>query len=149
MSAAEFLWNVFLCVLVTGLIALVLFIAWRAFKAERQKRAEEAIEALGFSPLPFSPVERFMGVQRAFAGKDEQALRQLLGPDLIDQILADLPEQPSQATLAGVSYVMVDRRSDVISIHFNGHDKQDDSELSETWHFIRYGGAWVVNGIDV
>lgn len=143
-SVASILASVLLWLILAGAIALLVWFMVRVYKAARQERMQESPAA-----LPFSPVSRFLEVQRAFAAKDVPALRALLGPDLIDQTLADLPEEATTPKLAGISYTVADASDGVISIHFKADDLMDNTKLDEVWHFTRVGGSWVLNGIDV
>ena len=131
----------------SGLIGLVLIAAliWAVVSFVRRYRSERAVTT---SNLPFSPVSKFLEVQRAFAAKDALALRGLLGEDMYDQLMADLPNEPTESKLVGISYEVLDIDSDVISIAFKADDLMDNTKLNETWHFVRDGKAWVLNGIE-
>lgn len=130
-----------------GLIGLVLIagLIWFVVSVIRRYRSERAVTT---STLPFSPVSKFLEVQRAFAAKDALALRNLLGGDMYEQILADLPDEPAESKLTGISYEVLDIDGDVISIAFKADDLMDNTKLNETWHFVREGKAWVLNGIE-
>lgn len=142
-SPVGFLWQLLGIIVLLAIIAGVL---WGIVAVVRSFRREKMMDAP--ATLPFSPVSHFLEVQRAFAAKDVPALRALLGPDLIDQVLADLPEESTAPQLAGISYTVAGISSGVISIHFQAEDRMDGSRLDETWHFSRIGGVWVLNGID-
>lgn len=143
-SVASILASVLLWLILAGAIALLVWFMVRVYKAARQERMQESPTS-----LPFSPVSRFLEVQRAFAAKDVAALRALLGPDLIDQTLADLPEEATTPKLTGISYTVADVSDGVVSVHFTADDLMDNTKLDEVWHFTRVGGSWVLNGIDV
>lgn len=130
-----------------GLIGLVLIAAliWAVVSFVRRYRSERAMNT---SRLPFSPVALFLEIQHAFAAKDVPALRNLLGGDLLDQLVADLPDEPTKCKLAGISYEVLDIDRDVISIAFKADDLMDNTKLNETWHFVRDGKSWVLNGIE-
>jgi predicted lipid-binding transport protein (Tim44 family) len=131
--------------LVAVIIGLSLWLLWRTFRSSGASPQDE-----DDATLPFSPVVRFMEIQKAFAAKDVQTLRTLLGPDLVEQILADLPDEPGECTLKSVVYSVLDVSGRVISIRFMAKDTADDSTLKETWHFLRapYGTSWLLNGIE-
>ena len=126
-------------------IAALLAVVW--FVVNKIKRVRAKANPGG---LPFSPVGRFLEVQYAFASKDAGVLRALLGKDLVDQILANLPEgEPRQQTIWAVHYNVVDVSTNAISIIYTAEDSADNTTLQETWHYVPSGAAWVLNGIEV
>ncbi|KAF1042601.1 MAG: hypothetical protein GAK35_02648 [Herbaspirillum frisingense] len=140
-----FAWILGAAVVAAGLVALTLGLV---HLRRRQKAAEEAAQEEA-DRMPFSPVGLFNQLQRAFAGKDEPALRRLLGPDMVDQLLANLPEEKSVEKLANITSEVLDRSPNVISVHFTADDLADNTKLNEVWHFRRFGTAWQLNGINV
>lgn len=143
MSPSAWLWQVLVCIMLIAIIGALVWFIIATIRAVKNKRMEDDPEA-----LPFSAVSRFLEVQKAFAAKDVQALRTLLGPELIEQVLADLPEEATTAQLVGICYNVVDATKNIISIRFQAEDKMDGTRLDEVWHFSRMGGVWVLNGID-
>lgn len=146
----------------TGLTVLILrrIIEWRA-----DRRAEEEFKRLGISRCssyadiahsseaprmnPFSPVARFLDVQRAYAARDTQSLRVHLSDDLYDQMVNDLPAEAGPCTLAGISYVVEHSSRDLFSVRFKCADTADGSTLNETWHWTRGdAGVWLLAGIE-
>ena len=146
-SPAGFMWQLLGVVVAGVLIAGLLWIVYSAVKTARSAASQRRM-ADDPAALPFSPVGRFLAIQKAFAAKDAQALRTLLGPAMAEQMLADLPDEPTEPRLTGIRYTLADASDSVISINYQAHDAMDGSDLSETWHFTRSGADWVLNGID-
>lgn len=142
-SIAGTIWSFLL-----GLIGLsIIFgLIMAAIALYRNYRKEQTMTNKEY--LPFSPVAKFLEVQRAFAACDSTALRGLLGQDMVDQAIADLPEEPTQCKLVGISYEVLDVEKNVISIAFTADDLMDNTKINETWHFTRNSGAWLLNGIE-
>lgn len=146
----------------TGLTVLIIrrIIEWRA-----ERRASEEMARLGITAQinyadaahtceaprmnPFSPISRFIDIQRAFAARDLQTLRVHLSDDLYDQMVADLPPEGSLYTLAGISYVVEHSSRDLFSVRFKATDVSDGTNLDETWHWTRgSAGVWELAGVE-
>ena len=135
------------------LFAIAAFIAWRLYHGFKREKAwrhyhPEASDSVS-SPLPFSPVDKFLAVQSAYAKGDRAQLAGMLGPDA-HQLLDSLPVLDLQrpCTVRGVSYTLLDWSAGVISIHYRALDTETDERLSEIWHFIAAGDAGLLNGIE-
>lgn len=144
-TMAGLLGNILLCLFLLCLIGALIWFVWGVIKTARQRAAEVEMDP---EELPFSPIAKFIAIQQAFAARDTMALHVLLGPDMVDQAVADLPDEPSEYTLANIAYHVVDVSPFTISVHFTADDKSDNTTLNEMWHFRRIGSSWVLNGIE-
>ena len=137
------------------LVALVILGCWLTYrliqtirKAIDDQKAEKANNAMLDDALPFSPAAKFWAIQRAFAANDTDALKWLTGPDVLDEALAGVLQEPQEAKFSGVHFELIDRSATVISIHYRAHDDVDNVEINEVWHFVLQGGRWLLNGIE-
>lgn len=151
-TSSSGVWSVFSSIL--GLISIVVLIfaafmagrwAYRKFVSVPSTDAEPVVEELD---VPFPPIAKFIRIQSAFAGKDVDDLRNLLGPNMIDQMLADLPEEASEMTMVGISYDVLDVSSRVVTISYRAFDRADGSDVNERWHFVNVCGNWKLDGIE-
>ncbi len=120
----------------------------KEWRAERNPGRQAAGSYATANSGAFSPVERFLAIQTAFAGKDVPTLTSLLGPDLVGQMLADLPKTPTTHQLSNISFQVLEKSPAVISIHYTADDNMDDTKLDEVWHYENVRGLWLLNGIN-
>lgn len=136
------LWGLLSDLIAILLIGALLYAAWRGVQFVRVQRRARAAD------VPFSPVRRFIDVQTAFARCDKEALRTLLGPNIVDQSLADLPAEVSEMKLTGISFEVRANDGESISIHYRADDDSDGSKLNEVWHFRSFNGVYLLDGIE-
>lgn len=143
---SSILW--FIVQLIFGVILLGFlgWLIWTAYSYVKAVCAEAAVADSDPEALPFSPVEKFVAVQKAYAARDVQTLRALLGADLAPT-LEDLPPEGSEYTLKNITYEVAYSSGHSITIRFTADDTADDTKLNEVWLFRRQGPTWVVNGI--
>lgn len=139
-SVWSFLGDLIGVITILAILAAAVFIVLGLWRLRQSKKLADA-------GLPFGAIEKFMAVQKAYAGKDSEALGALLGPDM-KQMLDDLPETAAVSQIRNVSYEVLDMSRGAISIWYKADDFADDSKISETWHFTQQGSGWVLNGIE-
>lgn len=139
-----------LILMAAGILGMLIygFVSYFREQREEKQRMEKFQMMKGNLPLPFSPVSMFLGIQRAFASRDEAALRGYLGEDMIEQALADLPSEVRESKFVGVTYETREVNDNVISILFKATDAIDNIKVNEVWHFTKQQGRWVLNGIN-
>lgn len=93
-----------------------------------------------------APVAKFMQVQRAFAGHDMEALRGLLGPNLIETV--NFEGKPGLCTVVNAQATKVFEDSDEVSYRMTALDTEDNSKIDEVWHFVKIGSQWKLDGIE-
>lgn len=142
-SWTGYIFDAIFFIIAACMLAGLIYLIYRTVTRMRQAKMVE-----DHTSLPFAPAAVFMSVQRAFAGRDEQALRRLLGPNIIDQAMADLPEEPHQCTVRDIKFEVVDVSGSVISIEFSAVDTQHDTKLRELWHFVKSDGVWKLDGVE-
>lgn len=125
------------------LIALLIGVAFLCYKGYKMIGAYVRKER-GGSTQPFNPTERFWEIQRAFAAADLDALKPMLGPDLMDEATQTL--RKSELKLSGVSHEVVLDNSVEFSVHYLFNDAGDS--CSQVWHYERFGSVWKLNGIE-
>ena len=137
------------------LVALAILGCWLIYrliqgirKAIDDQKDEKANDEMLDDALPFSPAAKFWAIQSAFAANDTDALKWLIGPDMLDEALASVLQEPQEAKFSGVCFELIDRSATVISIHYRAHDDVDNVEINEVWHFVLQGGRWLLNGIE-
>lgn len=143
-------------IVLLGILALMGFAMWR--KSRRPKANASMRPATTYADsdfnvkamtadLPFTPMTMFWDIQRAHAGADAATLRQLLGPDLVDEMVANATTI-SPMTLSGVSYVLADDglESGIITVQYTFYDAGE--RVIQNWHYIEVAGHWLLNGID-
>jgi predicted lipid-binding transport protein (Tim44 family) len=139
-------------------------IAWLIFRSERRSKAaslprglwvdtmagvHQAGSRTHIDPFVFGAASRFLTIQEAFSQGDEAKLRELLGPDMQQEIAAALAqEHKGPSTVGGVSHEVVDDSGDLVSIHYRAIDYSDGSPMNEVWHFVSLDGQWRLNGIE-
>jgi hypothetical protein len=96
------------------------------------------------SVIPFNPTQKFWEIQKAFSAADVSSLGNLLGPDIVDELTANL--KPSTLTLHGVSHEIRLANNTEFSIWYKFED--DGAEVNQVWHYEKFGGVWKLNGIE-
>lgn len=132
------------------LAAVVYGIFWLVRRVLQSRQEREEAEYHSDEPvgdLPFSPVAKFITVQKAFATRDVATLRAHLGEDMIEQAIDDLPKEPGEYTLTAIAYVIQSATRSEISVLFSAIDTSDDTEVRETWHFKKVGSSWLLAGV--
>lgn len=127
-------------VFVITILGLIAFGAYLAFKKIRSYVNKER----GVSDIPFQPTQKFWEIQKAFAAADVNALQNLLGPDVVDELTNGLT--PSTLTLRNVSHEVRLANSTEFSIWYKFED--DGAEVNQVWHYERFGSQWKLNGIE-
>ena len=136
-----FLFNLSLMFLWVGAMIVFCVWAWRKYK-QWQKKEEINMEL----SVPFSPVGKFVEIQRAYADNNKELLREMLGYDLVHTI--DEIEAVSTYSIRNISYEVVDVTPSVVSIHYKAYDFVDKKDIDEVWHYILIGGVWKLNGVE-
>lgn len=125
-------------------VAILLGIAWLLYKGFQMVRNYVNKER-GVSNIPFQPNQKFWEIQKAFAAADVDALQNLLGPDVIDELTNGLT--PSTLTLHNVSHEVRLANNTEFSIWYRFED--DGAEVNQVWHYEKFGGGlWKLNGIE-
>jgi hypothetical protein len=126
------------------LLAVLIGLAWVVYKGYQLVRNYVNKER-GVSNIPFNPTQRFWEIQKAFAAADVNALQNLLGPDVVDELTNGL--QPSTLTLHNVSHEVRLANTTEFSIWYKFED--DGAEVNQVWHYEKFGGGlWKLNGIE-
>lgn len=125
-------------------VALLLGVAWLFYKGFQLVRNYVNKER-GVSNIPFNPTQKFWEIQKAFASADVNALNNLLGPDVVDELTSGL--QASTLTLHNVSHEIRLANNTEFSIWYKFED--DGAEVNQVWHYEKFaGGLWKLNGIE-
>ena len=124
-------------------VAILLGVAWIFYKGFQLVRGYINKER-GVSNIPFNPTERFWKIQRDFADADVTELKQLLGPDVFDELTNGLT--PSTLTLKNVSHEIRLQNANEFSIWYKFED--DGAEVNQVWHYEKFGKDWKLNGIE-
>ena len=93
-----------------------------------------------------APVAKFMQIQRAYAGHDMEALRGLLGPNLIETV--QFEGKPGLCTVVNAQATKVYEDSDEVSYRMTALDTEDNSKINEVWHFVKIGSQWKLDGVE-
>ena len=139
----DFLWGL----LAVCLLGVVGYAAYYVFLRKPMSYDEH----LAGERNPFPPVKAFVDIQRAYCTGDEAALRQLLGPNLVDQMIAQCPKGDAahEPSHGGISFEVVDHQPGrVISIRYKATDYEDAKELNEVWHFVNTPIGWKLDGVE-
>ena len=126
------------------LLAVLTGLAWVVYKGFQMVR-DYVNKERGVSNIPFQPNQKFWEIQKAFAAADVNALQNLLGPDVVDELTANL--QPSTLTLHNVSHEVRLANNTEFSIWYKFEDA--GAEVNQVWHYEKFGGGlWKLNGIE-
>lgn len=126
------------------LAALVVGIAWVFYKGYKMVKAYVDRERGVDANQPFSPTAQFWTIQKAFAAADVTSLKNLLGPDLVDELTLDL--QPSEITLHNVSHEVRLSNPREFSVWYTFEDA--GAKINQVWHYEKFNGVWHLNGIE-
>ena len=125
-------------------VVILLGIAWLFYKGF-QIVCNYINKERGVSNIPFNPTQKFWEIQKAFAAADVNALQNLLGPDVVDELTNGLT--PSTLTLHNVSHEIRLANNTEFSIWYKFED--DGAEVNQVWHYEKFGGGlWKLNGIE-
>lgn len=138
-------WNFVLDVIgfvfLVAILGMIVFIGYLSFKKIRDYVNKER----GVSNIPFQPIPKFWEIQKAFAAADVNALQNLLGPDVVDELTNGLTA--STLTLKNVSHEVRLANKNEFSIWYKFED--DGAEVNQVWHYEKFGGGlWKLNGIE-
>lgn len=142
----DFIIDVLLFVILVILLVGVAFMFYKGFKMIRDyvKRERGTPVQTTTPKQPFSPNAKFWEIQNAFASADSATLKNLLGPDLVDEATRDL--HPCELTLRNASHEVVLSNSREFSVHYTFVD--DIKVVSQVWHYELHDGSWRLNGIE-
>lgn len=141
MGMGTIILNIILFAILVFVIFIVVFLFYRGFKLTKEYIDKER----GVGPnMPFQPTAQFWEIQKAFASADIDKLKTLLGPDMVDEMTANL--QPSTISLHNVSHEVRLNTPREFSVWYKFED--DGAEVNQVWHFEKFGSTWQLNGIE-
>lgn len=141
MGMGTIILNIILFAILVFVIFIVVFLFYRGFKLAKEYIDKER----GVGPnMPFQPTAQFWEIQKAFASADIDKLKTLLGPDMVDEMTANL--QPSTISLHNVSHEVRLNTPREFSVWYKFED--DGAEVNQVWHFEKFGSTWQLNGIE-
>ena len=136
----HFILDVILFAVLVIVVVGIVFLFYKLFKVSKEYVNKER----GVSNQPFNPTQVFWEIQKAFAAGDVTSLKTLLGPDIVDEMIADL--QPSTLTLSGVSHEVRLSNNTEFSVWYKFTDAGE--EVNQVWHYEKRNGIWALNGIE-
>lgn len=140
-SMGDFIVDLLLFACLIAVVVGIAFLFYKGYKVVKSYIQRER----GVSPTtPFSPTAQFWLIQRAFASGDANALKPLLGPDLVDEATSNL--EASEISLSNVSHEVVLSNPREFSVHYTFLD--DNMEVNQVWHYELHNSAWKLNGIE-
>jgi hypothetical protein len=126
------------------LVAVLVGLAWVFYKGFKMVSSYIKRERGDAPTQPFSPTAKFWEIQKAFGAADIEKLKELLGPDLVDELTMDA--QPSELALHNVSHEIVLNNPREFSIHYTFEDSGD--VIDQVWHYELHDTKWKLNGIE-
>lgn len=134
---------------IVALLALgIVFGGYMLFKRTRkfiEQEKQEAVEERAADPVqPFAPVGKFWAIQRAFSDADVVALKSQLGPDVVDELTANL--EPTVIQISNVSSDVLLLTNTEFSVHYTFTDNNE--QVNQVWHYEVHDGQWKLNGIE-
>lgn len=140
MGMGTIILNVILFAILIAVIVGIIILFYKGFKMLKEYVNKER----GVSNQPFNPTQQFWTIQKAFSKADETALRGLLGPDIVDELVNSL--QPSELTLFNVSHEVRLSNNTEFSVWYKFKD--NDEDVNQVWHYEKFGKDWLLNGIE-
>lgn len=135
-------------VIVAALALAIVFGGYMVFKRSKKFIEQEKQEAAEVHAAeiaqPFAPVSKFWTIQRAFSDADVVALKAQLGPDVVDELTANI--EPTAIQISNVSSDILHLTSTEFSVHYKFTDNNE--QIDQVWHYEVHDGQWKLNGIE-
>lgn len=133
------------CVLLV-LIAGIAFMIYKIIQKARQYFNKKSNVVSSTTKPTVDPTVFFWDVQRTFAAADTQRLQQLIGPDMIDQVLSDIKPSAMSIRSIDTQSVLLDNSTEY-SVQYTFTDG-DDIRVNQVWHYELFDNVWKLNGIE-
>lgn len=137
----DFIKDVFLFGVLVALIGGMIVVFYKGFKKLKEYWNRER----GIQPTqPVNPTQMFWRIQQMHAEGSVAGLKELLGPDIVDELTQNL--HPYTLMLSRVSHEIVLSTSTEFSVHYTFYE--DGNQLNQVWHYELFGSVWKLNGIE-
>lgn len=120
----------------------------RAYQERRARKLREEAEKMNQIARELRPISLFVNMQKAYAARDMDTLRNLCSADFLAFVETDLPDTPQPYTLTDVSAHVLETSGLESAVRYRAKDTSNDTTLNEVWNLEYIDGAWRVVGIE-